>query len=156
VCGCGWVGGWVGGVSRYVTTFGAQLPHLLLFNGPFHLQANLRQKVTHSMQTDLSHYKRDNATQVNLPRYTRMNLTRQPFRLFVYHINFFHNSFCCCWEFTNSTFVYSERETQTKRDQGTSIPKPSTYIAGLRGHGDLSPQTVDLTLHIDIHNNITT
>ena len=31
-------------------------------------QANLRQKVTHSVQTELSHYKRDNDTQVYLPR----------------------------------------------------------------------------------------
>jgi len=75
------VGGWVKLVDNYVATFGAQSPHLLIFNGPFHLQANLRQKVTHSMQTDLSHYKRDNATQVYLPRYTWMNLTRQPFRV---------------------------------------------------------------------------
>ena len=33
------------------------------------LQANLRQKMTHSVQTELSHYKRDNTTQVYLPRY---------------------------------------------------------------------------------------
>ena len=31
-------------------------------------QANLRQKVTHSVQTEFSHYKRDNDTQVYLPR----------------------------------------------------------------------------------------
>jgi len=88
---CVGVCGWVGEVSRYVTTFGAQSPHLLIFNGPFHLQANLRQKVTHSMQTDLSHYKRDNATQVYLPRYTRMNVTRQPFRVIftTFFITFF-------------------------------------------------------------------
>ena len=48
--------------------------------------------------------------------------------------------------FSYSAFVYSERETQTKRDQGTSVWKPSTYIAGLRGHGDLPPETVYLIL----------
>ena len=34
----------------------------------FYLQANLRTKLTHSMQTDLSNYKRDNDTQVYLPK----------------------------------------------------------------------------------------
>ena len=48
----------------------------------------------------------------------------------------------------------SESETQTKREKGTSVPKPSAYIAGLRGQGVL-PQKVDLTLLVDTHNNIT-
>lgn len=77
--------------------------------------ANLRQKVTHSVQTELSHYKRDNDTQVYLPR---------------------------------------ESATQTKRDSGTSVPKPSVYIAGLRGR-DIAPATVDLTLPVETHNTIT-
>ena len=42
--------------------------------------------------------------------------------------------------------LYSESKNQTKRDQGTSVPRPSTYIAGLKGHGDLLPETVYLTL----------
>jgi len=56
--------------------------------------ANLRTKLTHSMQTDLSNYKRDNDTQVYLPKNV---------------------------------------ETQTKRENSTNVPKPSTFIAGLRG-----------------------
>ncbi|XP_064396896.1 cilia- and flagella-associated protein 206-like isoform X2 [Halichondria panicea] len=78
--------------------------------------ANLRQRITHSVQTDLSHYKRDNTTQVYLPK---------------------------------------EDVTQTKREESSSVPKPSTYIVGLRGK-DIAPQTVDLTLSIHMHNNITT
>ncbi|CAI8057964.1 Cilia- and flagella-associated protein 206 [Geodia barretti] len=77
--------------------------------------ANLRQKVTHSVQTELSHYKRDNDTQVYLPR---------------------------------------ESACQTKRDAGTSVPRPSVYLAGLRGQGT-KPTTVDLTLPVDTHNTIT-
>jgi len=48
--------------------------------------------------------------------------------------------------FSYSAFVYSERENQTKRDQGISVPKPSTFIAGLKRHGDLPPETVYLTV----------
>jgi hypothetical protein len=77
--------------------------------------ANLRQKVTHSVQTEFSHYKRDNDTQVYLPR---------------------------------------ESASQTKRDAGTSVPRPSVYLAGLRGRGT-KPTTVDLTLPVDTHNTIT-
>ena len=45
--------------------------------------------------------------------------------------------------FTNPALILycSERETQTKKDQGASVPKPSTYIAGLRGQGDLDPSS---------------
>lgn len=77
--------------------------------------ANLRQRMTHSMQTDLSHYKRDNTTQVYLPK---------------------------------------EVGSQTTREDGSSVPRPSTYIAGLRGQ-DVVPGKVDLTLPIETHNNIT-
>ena len=51
--------------------------------------------------------------------------------------------------------ICSESETQTKREKGTSVPKSSTYIAGLRGRGVLPPQKVDLILPVDTHNNIT-
>ena len=44
--------------------------------------------------------------------------------------------------------------TQTKREQSSSVPKPSTYIAGLRGK-DVPPKKVDLTLTVHVHNNIT-
>lgn len=77
--------------------------------------ANLRQKSTHSVQTDLSHYKRDSETQVYPP---------QPLA------------------------------TQTKRDSSTSVPLPSVYLAGLRGH-ETTPTSVDLTLPVDVHNDIT-
>ncbi|XP_078717422.1 cilia- and flagella-associated protein 206 [Lampetra fluviatilis] len=56
--------------------------------------ANLRRKATHSAQTDLSHLRRDGATQVYLPR---------------------------------------EVGTQTKREGTTNVPRPSVYLAGLRG-----------------------
>jgi len=56
--------------------------------------ANLRSKITHSVQTDHSNYRRNNITQVYLPK---------------------------------------EVDTQTKRENSTSVPKPSVYIAGLRG-----------------------
>eukprot|EP00731_Ephydatia_muelleri_P039091 Em1095g1a len=67
--------------------------------------------------TDLSHYTRENTTQVYLPK---------------------------------------DSDTQTKRQQGSSVPKPSTYVAGLRGTpaGVGHAQKVDLTLSIHTHNNI--
>lgn len=76
--------------------------------------ANLRTKLTHSTQTDLSHFRRENDTQVYLPK---------------------------------------ENWTQSKRDQMTSIPKPSTYITGLRGNMDEtnSAVIVNLTLPIETH-----
>jgi len=74
--------------------------------------ANLRTKLTHSMQTDLSNYKRDNDTQVYLPKNV---------------------------------------ETQTKRENSTNVPKPSTFIAGLRGCESTRTKMtkVDLTLDVD-------
>ncbi|XP_057307857.1 cilia- and flagella-associated protein 206-like isoform X1 [Hydractinia symbiolongicarpus] len=74
--------------------------------------ANLRTKITHSVQTDQSNYRRDNATQVYLPK---------------------------------------EVDTQTKRDNSTNVPKPSVYIAGLRGCGSTRTKMtkVDLTLDVD-------
>jgi len=44
--------------------------------------------------------------------------------------------------------------TQTKHDDSSSVPKPRTYMAGLRGK-DINPETVDLTLTVHEHNNIT-
>eukprot|EP00039_Didymoeca_costata_P005426 m.81580 g.81580 ORF g.81580 m.81580 type:complete len:660 (-) comp12815_c0_seq5:161-2140(-) len=74
--------------------------------------ANIRKKATHSVQTDLSNFKRDNATQVYKPK-------------------------------TNGT--------QTRRDAGTNVPKPVTYIKGLRGPRGpkaVKAEKVDLTLEI--------
>ncbi|XP_046851113.1 cilia- and flagella-associated protein 206-like [Xenia sp. Carnegie-2017] len=75
-------------------------------------QANLRTKVTQSMQTNLSNYKRDNTTQVYLPK---------------------------------------DGGTQTKREESTSVPKPSRYIAGLRGCKTTKTtiSLVELTLDVD-------
>ena len=50
----------------YKTGFTGKL--VVFVSVDFFSQANLRQKVTHSVQTELSHYKRDNDTQVYLPR----------------------------------------------------------------------------------------
>eukprot|EP00794_Sanderia_malayensis_P005318 gene5318-5987_t len=74
--------------------------------------ANLRTKITRSMQTDLSNYKRDNETQVYLPK---------------------------------------EIETQTKRDGSSNVPKPSVFIAGLRGCDSTRTKMtkVDLTIDVD-------
>lgn len=47
------------------------------------------------------------------------------------------------------------QHTQTKREDASSVPKPVTYIAGLRGLQSTSPVKVDLTLPVDTHNNIT-
>ena len=44
--------------------------------------------------------------------------------------------------------------TQTKQNTGTSIPQPSTFIAGLRGK-DISPRNVDLTLPVEQYVNMT-
>ncbi|KAK2572230.1 Cilia- and flagella-associated protein 206 [Acropora cervicornis] len=75
-------------------------------------QANLRTKLTHSMQTNLSQFRRDNDCQVYLPK---------------------------------------DAETQTKRDSSTNVPKPSTFVAGLRGCNSTKTtmNVVDLTLDID-------
>ena len=53
------------------------------------------------------------------------------------------------------TRVYSfhrEKDTQTKKDNYTNVPKPQTYLAGLRGCGMDEPTNmvkVDLTLDVD-------
>ncbi|XP_048585340.1 cilia- and flagella-associated protein 206-like isoform X2 [Nematostella vectensis] len=74
--------------------------------------ANLRTKLTHSVQTNLSNYRRDNVSQVYLPR---------------------------------------EAGTQTKRDNSSNVPKPSRFIAGLRGCNSTKTtmNLVDLTLDVD-------
>ena len=52
-----------------------------------------------------------------------------------------------------SSFVFCFRvvETQTKRDNSTSVPKPSVFIAGLRGCENTRTKMtkVDLTLDVD-------
>lgn len=45
--------------------------------------------------------------------------------------------------------------TQTARDVNIGVPKPSTYIAGLRGQ-DIPSKSVDLTLPVEQHININT
>ncbi|XP_010160107.1 PREDICTED: UPF0704 protein C6orf165 homolog, partial [Eurypyga helias] len=73
---------------------------------------NLRRKLTHALQTDLSHMRRENATQVYLPK---------------------------------------DASTQTKRDNASNVPRPQTFLEGLRGAS--SPTThmvkVDLTRAVD-------
>lgn len=74
--------------------------------------ANIRQKKTHSTQTDKSNYRRETSTQV----YPQKNAV-----------------------------------TQTRRDASTSVPKPVTYIRGLRGRRGpkaKKPEVVDLTVGI--------
>lgn len=44
--------------------------------------------------------------------------------------------------------------TQTKKHGSSSVPNPSTYLAGIRGRNNV-PRTVDLTLPNEMHNNIT-
>ncbi|KAJ8026094.1 hypothetical protein HOLleu_33834 [Holothuria leucospilota] len=74
--------------------------------------ANLRTKVTHSMQTNLSNLRRDNITQVYLPK---------------------------------------EVGSQTKQDGGSNVPKPQTFLAGLRGGNTKTTvmTKMDLTLDVD-------
>lgn len=74
--------------------------------------ANLRTKLTHSVQTNLSNFRRDNESQVYLPK---------------------------------------DADTQTKRDSSTNVPKPSTFVAGLRGCNSTKTtmNVVDLTLDVD-------
>ncbi|XP_022091777.1 cilia- and flagella-associated protein 206-like [Acanthaster planci] len=73
---------------------------------------NLRNKVTHSMQTNLSNLRRDNVTQVYLPKDTA---------------------------------------SQTKTDGASNVPKPQTFLAGLRGGQTKTTvmTKVDLTLDVD-------
>ncbi|KXJ25361.1 cilia- and flagella-associated protein 206 [Exaiptasia diaphana] len=74
--------------------------------------ANLRTKITHSVQTNLSNFRRDNVSQVYLPK---------------------------------------DEITQTKRDNSSNVPKPSRFIAGLRGCNSTKTtmNLVDLTLDVD-------
>ncbi|KAG7460646.1 hypothetical protein MATL_G00200970 [Megalops atlanticus] len=69
--------------------------------------ANLRRKVTHSMQTDLSHMRRDNVTQTYPPK---------------------------------------DVACQSKTDDGTNVPKPEVYLAGLRGEESNTKQMVKVNL----------
>ena len=53
-------------------------------------------------------------------------------------------------------YLPKSNETQTKREKGTSVPKPSVFIAGLRGCETKTTEAykVDLTLDVDTHNDI--
>jgi len=74
--------------------------------------ANLRTRLTHSVQTNLSNFRRDNDSQVYLPK---------------------------------------DADTQTKRESSTNVPKPSTFVAGLRGCNSTKTtmNVVDLTVDVD-------
>lgn len=75
--------------------------------------ANLRGKVTHAAQTNLSNMRRDNAIQVYPPK---------------------------------------ENATQTKRDNYSNVPRPSVFLAGLRGGGMGQPTVMVKTdLTVDVH-----
>ena len=54
---------------------------------------------------------------------------------------------------TETTFIvfYRNVETQTKRESSTNVPKPSTFVAGLRGCNSTKTtmNVVDLTLDVD-------
>ncbi|XP_074046312.1 cilia- and flagella-associated protein 206 isoform X2 [Macrotis lagotis] len=69
--------------------------------------ANLRQKLTKSVQTNLSHMKRENSTQVYLLKTTG---------------------------------------TQTKKEDGSRVPRPQIYITGLRGSPTASQRAVKVNL----------
>ncbi|CAJ0964460.1 unnamed protein product [Ranitomeya imitator] len=74
---------------------------------------NLRQKVTRSMQTHGSHMRRENFSQVYLPK---------------------------------------QIGTQTKRDGASNVPKPHTFLSGLRGCGLSKPTNmvkVNLTRDVE-------
>ena len=48
--------------------------------------------------------------------------------------------------------IYREQTTQTKRDNYSNVPKPQTYLAGLRGGGMSVPTDMtkmDLTVDVD-------
>lgn len=47
--------------------------------------------------------------------------------------------------------IFRDAETQTKRDSSTNVPKPSTFVAGLRGCNSTKTtmNVVDLTLDVD-------
>ncbi|XP_042359814.1 cilia- and flagella-associated protein 206 [Plectropomus leopardus] len=72
--------------------------------------ADLRTKATRSMQTDLSHMRRENATQTWLPK---------------------------------------DAACQSKRDGESNVPKPQTYLAGLRGQRDRHVVKTNLTRSVD-------
>ncbi|KAI6657656.1 hypothetical protein LOD99_399 [Oopsacas minuta] len=72
---------------------------------------NLRTKITHSTQTDLSNFRRENDTQVYLPK---------------------------------------DKWTQSTREKMTTVPKPSTFVTGLRGKGQ-PHATVNFTIPKESH-----
>ncbi|XP_054900482.1 cilia- and flagella-associated protein 206 isoform X2 [Poeciliopsis prolifica] len=72
--------------------------------------ANIRTTVTHSMQTNLSHMRRDNVSQTWLPK---------------------------------------EATSQTMSESGSNVPKPQTYLHGLRGQRHAEVLKVDLTRPVE-------
>ena len=52
----------------------------------------------------------------------------------------------------SQVYLPKETATQTKKEGFTSVPKPQTYLAGLRGGMDEEThmQKMDLTLDVDI------
>ena len=47
--------------------------------------------------------------------------------------------------------IFRDADTQTKRESSTNVPKPSTFVAGLRGCNSTKTtmNVVDLTLDVD-------
>ena len=53
-------------------------------------------------------------------------------------------------------FVHHNRDisTVTNKGESSSVPKPSVYVAGMRGIQG-NKKKFDLTLSLEMHNNIT-
>ena len=56
-----------------------------------------------------------------------------------------------CYEVRLLCCHYRDADTQTKRESSTNVPKPSTFVAGLRGCNSTKTtmNVVDLTVDVD-------
>ena len=133
--------------------------------------ANLRTRITHSVQTDDSNYRSNISTQVGRAMILFSSLRCTIFIVHAFTLmlllavtgqaNFIVESnlnvlFCFLTDHFSQVYLPKQKDTQTKREKGTSVPKPSVYIAGLRGCKSETTHAykVDLTLDVNTHNDI--
>jgi hypothetical protein len=92
---------------------------------------NLKKKQTHSAQTDISHFRRENDTQHYEPKYVTNFSFTIPFLIFI-------------------ILYFRTNETQTYRESSTNVPRKVNYLAGLRNDGKKQNKfkVVDLTLDL--------
>ena len=123
--------------------------------------ADLCNRRTHSTQTDLSHFRRENETQTTLPTYACNPLCA---RTGLCMCQFIPNLIAHAHKHISHTLPFSPAKdgsmpgvgTQTGIEKGTNVERTTRYFSGLRGKPDTKAKTVEFTLpeHVVHGNNL--